>query len=341
MALRLEAAANQGKIIHFDVVTPWQRPSRDVERRPTQLEKITGGIAIGILLVVVCTGALLARRNFRVGRGDRRGAFRIAFGLFALQMIAWLLGAHHVASVWEMGLFINGVGVALLLAALSWLLYIALEPYVRRRWPRTLVSWNRLLSLQLRDPLVGRDILVGFTAGIVMTAIVAATVAITGRFSAPPEPSLFDTDTLLGFRHILASLISTVPLILVSTLGNLILIFVLRVIGRRDWIAGALFVLVNAGLVAAILENHWIGFLLGAVTGAVAMVLLMRFGVVALIAQSFASVLLSRLPTSTDFAGPYLPTTIVCALALAAIALYAFRVALAGKTIFSEALLES
>jgi serine/threonine-protein kinase len=46
-----------------------------------------------------------------------------------------------------------------------WALYIALEPYVRRRWPATLVSWSRLLAGRFRDPLVGRDVLVGCLAG--------------------------------------------------------------------------------------------------------------------------------------------------------------------------------
>jgi hypothetical protein len=41
--------------------------------------------------------------------------------------------------------------------AASW----ALEPYLRRRWPERIISWNRLLAGEFRDPLVGRDILIG------------------------------------------------------------------------------------------------------------------------------------------------------------------------------------
>ena len=39
--------------------------------------------------------------------------------------------------------------------------YMAFEPYVRRRSPRTLISWTRLLAGRFRDPLVGADLLVG------------------------------------------------------------------------------------------------------------------------------------------------------------------------------------
>ncbi|MBK9472486.1 MAG: hypothetical protein IPO18_09410 [bacterium] len=43
-----------------------------------------------------------------------------------------------------------------------WPAYVALESYVRRLWPRMLVSWARLVSGPgVAHPLVGRDILVG------------------------------------------------------------------------------------------------------------------------------------------------------------------------------------
>ncbi len=47
------------------------------------------------------------------------------------------------------------LGHALLHALQMWLCYLAVEPYVRRLWPRMLVGWARLVSGRLRDPLVG------------------------------------------------------------------------------------------------------------------------------------------------------------------------------------------
>ncbi len=41
------------------------------------------------------------------------------------------------------------------------MIYIALEPSVRRYWPRLLISWSRLMAGDFRDPMVGRDLLVG------------------------------------------------------------------------------------------------------------------------------------------------------------------------------------
>src|SRR5262249_13026808 len=49
--------------------------------------------------------------------------------------------------------------------------YLAVEPYARRRWPKLLVSWQRLLSGRFRDPLVGRDLLLGSLLGAALAAV--------------------------------------------------------------------------------------------------------------------------------------------------------------------------
>ena len=49
-------------------------------------------------------------------------------------------------------------------AALA-LLYIALEPLVRARWPHSIVTWNRLLAGRWLDAQVGSHILIGATVG--------------------------------------------------------------------------------------------------------------------------------------------------------------------------------
>jgi hypothetical protein len=48
--------------------------------------------------------------------------------------------------------------------------YLAIEPVVRRRWPSTLIAWTRLLSGRPMDPLVGRNVLVGATLGVLGSA---------------------------------------------------------------------------------------------------------------------------------------------------------------------------
>jgi hypothetical protein len=45
--------------------------------------------------------ALLAWHNFRAGRGDIRGASRLAAFVFGVEVLEWLCDAHHVSVIDE------------------------------------------------------------------------------------------------------------------------------------------------------------------------------------------------------------------------------------------------
>ena len=96
--VRIEAAAYHGKPVYFEIIEPWTTPYR--AQQDTHLVRLRILlIAVGVLALIVLTGAfLLARHNLRLGRGDRKGAFKLALFIFILQMVAWLFGAHHVFS---------------------------------------------------------------------------------------------------------------------------------------------------------------------------------------------------------------------------------------------------
>ena len=57
--------------------------------------------------------------------------------------------------------------LTLFFATELWLFYVALEPYVRRFWPQVMIGWTRRSRAGVRDPLVGRDVLVGVAAGTI------------------------------------------------------------------------------------------------------------------------------------------------------------------------------
>ena len=159
--MRIEAAAYRGKPVYFELIGPWTRPERMQPYQPTAGERAFLVIGIVLLLSLLVAGAMLARRNLRLGRGDRRGASRLAAFVFAAWAVGWFFGAHHVPNSSELGLFMEFLVWGLGWSCFIWVLYIALEPYVRRRWPATLVSWSRMLAGGFRDPLVGRDVLIG------------------------------------------------------------------------------------------------------------------------------------------------------------------------------------
>ena len=117
-----------------------------------------------------------ARRNLRMGRGDRRGATRQALFFFSLLGIEFIF-RDHFGSIYTL----------LVTPVVFWLMYIALEPFVRRRWPGMLIGWSRLLAGNFRDPLVGRNLLVGCAGGIVLAMLPYLGMAFASLLNAPQE----------------------------------------------------------------------------------------------------------------------------------------------------------
>ena len=193
--IRVEAASLRGRPVAFRIVEPWTtaaasespgwvRPWEVVSDNWLRLAHI--GFHFSLLLGL----GLLARRNLRSGRGDRRFAFRLACVLFVLVMLQWLLAAHHVPERSEFELFIGGLYRGFFAFALGWLFYIVLEPYARRLWPRTMISWVRLLDGRVRDPQLGRDVLVGCLVGVGYSLLLQADrsrARLAGRRSSAPR----------------------------------------------------------------------------------------------------------------------------------------------------------
>ena len=234
--LRIEAAAYRGRPVWFEILSPWTRPDRD---RPFALstgERVARGTAILLAVGLVAAGAVLARHNLRLGRGDRRVAFRLALALTALGIGAFALTAHHVAdSALELLLLARSAGMALLLATLLWLFYLALEPYVRRLRPWTLVSWTRLLNGGYRDAVVGRDVLIGMVWGA-GAAVLFPLLSRAERWFGQPaqEPQVNFLDTLLATRTLFGFVLSLPRGSTLLGLGLLLFFLMLRFVTRRD-----------------------------------------------------------------------------------------------------------
>jgi serine/threonine-protein kinase len=86
-------------------------------------------------------------------------------------LVGWLLYGKHVAAPAELSLAFAELAQALLFGASLWVMYMALEPFARRYWPRQLTSWTRLLGGDWRNPLVGRDLLLGMLGAGLCTAV--------------------------------------------------------------------------------------------------------------------------------------------------------------------------
>jgi serine/threonine protein kinase len=335
LPVRVEAASYRGRPVWFRIVEPWTRPERMEPWAPGAAQQVAKYLVAFLVALLIGVGAVLARRNLVLGRGDRRGAFRLATVLVAAGLVQWALQAHHVADTFaEMGLLARGAGMVVLLATLVWLFYLALEPSVRRLRPRTLVSWTRLLGGGLGDVAVGRDALVGATWGAVMAMVFAVVLRLPdwlGLPALPPKP--WNLDGLLGLHRQLAGVLDMITGEVLFGLGALLLYLILTFVLRRELVAIVAFVGFLAGLEVAAMSPDpvwlWLGVRLG-VMGAYAF-LLFRFGLFPAIVGMFVADCLVASPLTTDLGVWYSGPTLLAVPLVCVLGLLAFRAARGGS----------
>jgi serine/threonine-protein kinase len=340
LKIRVEAAAYRGRPVWFEVIAPWAKAERSAGYAWPKGKLVRQLVYMGMTVLLMGAAGFMARRNTVLGRGDRRGAFRVALLLFVIGVAAWGLGAHHVAdSGAQMSLLARGAGFVLLQSTLVWLFYLAVEPYARRLRPWTLVSWTRLLGGGLSDPVVGRDTLVGLAWAVACPALVALSRLVTAwRGEAAPEPMMNWTETLQGPGALVSVLLQMATSSIIFAMGALLLFVLVRLLLRSDLLAVAAIAALTVGpglLVGG--EVSWPDTLVTVVWAVSWIVILLRFGLLAGMVGFFASELLESLPLTTDL-GSWTAGPTLAALALAGLlAVLSFRSA-AGSTGLRRAL---
>lgn len=335
ITLRVEAAAYRGRPVWFEIVNPWTRPEREQVFPFTPGQRGMQAFYVLVMVALVAVGGLLAYRNIRLGRGDRRGAFRLALVLATLGVASWALRSHHVPDPGaELVLFARGAGIAVLVAALLWLFHLALEPYVRRLRPWTLVSWARLLKGGTRDAVVGRDVLIGLAGGTalaLLSVLARALVVWLGRPEPPPEA--FAIDALVSTRRLL-SYVAGLPVdATLSGLALLLLFLVLRLVTRRDRVAAAFVVaFLVSGDLTGTKENAWLLLPFAVAAWAAFVGVMLRFGVLAAITAVLTANLLSFPPLVYAPGSWTGAATFVVLPLLIVLAVMAFRSAVGGHS---------
>ena len=339
--MRVEAAAYRGKPVYFELIGPWTRAERMQPYQPTTGERAFLVILILLLLSMLVVGAILARRNLRLSRGDRRGAFRLAVFVLGALAVAWFFGAHHVSNFAEFPLFIEFLSWGLLWSCFLWVLYIAMEPYVRRRWPATLVSWSRLLAGGFRDPLVGRDVLAGCLWGAFVVSLDRLLWFVPSWLGHPPALPLVGPDwQFLGARSIIAYISNDSVFALFISLGILFILFLLRAMLRKEWAASLAWVLLLTVFLSVRRDSVPVAIVDNLIVQSVIVFLLRRLGLLWLVVAIFFEGIVSRFPLTTQMSSWYAGISLAGILLMAAITLYGFYTSLGGRPAFGGPVLE-
>ncbi|MBA3569867.1 MAG: protein kinase, partial [Pyrinomonadaceae bacterium] len=329
--IRIEAAAYRGKPVHFKIINPWDKPER---QEPTglsgQLQALFTLILVVFVLVLIGS-VVLAIRNLRLGRGDRKGALRLAIFVFTFTLLSRIFTAHHIPTFGEFGTVLNGLQDSLFAAAFFWVVYMAIEPFVRRRSPHRIISWSRLLGGDFRDPLVGRDILIGALFGVAITLWQLSFFFVRQWLDSTLGPSGEPASVKLGMGYFVQALETQLNTPLVNQFLLLFLILLLSLILRRDWlgfIAGWLVFTAALALLWGGALPNWIS---AAVTAGLGIFVLYRYG---LLAAMFALLFLHmyiHFPVTTNFTAWYATGFVIDLIILLLLVFYAFRTSLAGQ----------
>jgi len=254
--------------------------------------------------------------------------------------LVWLTGSHHVASTEaELQSFVRLGGILALITAAMWIVYLALEPYVRKLWPDALLGWSRLLAGHFRDPRVGRDVLIGVGFGVTISllSVAKATVIPALGFPAPYPRYGFSEAALAGagaaFWGALLESLGALGAALFTILG----IVLLRLVLRQRWLA-----LIVVGFVMSLTATYdmnpglpWsLAFPLA--SGVLLTVVTVRFGVLALVVARFTWGILETMPMTLNVSHWSAAASNWTLALLIGLTLFGFYASRAGQPLFGE-----
>ncbi len=336
--IRVEGAAFRGRIVYAELVGPWSRPARMKAYEPTASEKALQFFLLALVVGVSGGATVLAWHNRRSGRGDSRGAARVGLLGGAMFFAVWMVAGKHVPTPHEFVVFFEHVAWSMLAGAGFWAVYISVEPFVRRHWPHAIISWTRLLAGGIRDPLVGRDVLIGVLFGAASAALASGSTVLEYRYGGMPAATAL-LDSLLGANHIMAVSLLALPNALIQMLVAFFLLFLMRALLRKPRLVATAFVLLFAAIASLGNATPLIDFPLAALVGAAIYFVLTRFGLVAFVVGEYVNFLFTLSPMTADFNASYFGASVFAILFTLAIAAYGLHTALAGRSIIRDDLL--
>jgi hypothetical protein len=285
-------------------------------------------LLMGTLVAVVVIGIALARNNLRAGRGDLRGASRLALCMTAVLLGLWVCSVHVVVDPTLVVMFLLAVCTSVAYGALLWTVYLALEPFVRRHWPQVLVSWTNVLSGRFSDPVVGRDVLIGVGLGVWFFVIFRSLIwFVDFGFVASPG----DLELLRGLRRTVAVVLEETPYAIRNVLLYFFVLFVLRVLFRNQWAAVIAFTAFWTILTALSNDPIWAGVLAGLLYFGTAAFVISRWGLLSFAVGTFVNALMFDVPATLDPSAWYFGNTMLLIAIVVGLALWSFYTSVGGR----------
>jgi serine/threonine-protein kinase len=348
---RVEAGADHGRPVYFRVGGPWHRAVRRglAKSEEENSRETASRYTTDLWNVIFAAIVVLAVRNLLGGHADVGTAVRMGAVIGGLALVARATAGWHAADA--LGFFPAALGWAAWVSVVAGGSYLGVEPAVRRRWPWRLTGWVRLFAGRLRDPLVGRDLLVGIACGVLFLLAYTTAGEVAVHFAAPAgfEPSLnptwFSSGAYFGATAPApARILGAAGRFFGAAFFDLCLALVVFLLTRRESVAWAA---VFAVTVALSMLKNWSGSWSGdglmmitlVVQCGVTVALLIRFGLLAAATASGTQALLLMTPLSADPSAWYFGTGLIIAAGVVVVASYCCYTAVGGWSVLRAGLI--
>jgi serine/threonine-protein kinase len=283
----VEGALSHGTPVFFQASGPWLAQSAPPKQEAKKRAFTAINVGVVVFILALVTTIPLARHNMRAGRGDQRGAYRVGLFTLSVLLLSWVFGSDHQMDARELNLLVAAIGEALFRSVVVGLLYLAIEPLIRQRWPHALIPWNRVLEGNFRDPVVGRSALVGLVLAST-NALLRNGLLISDEMSPViAEPDLLNA--MVSNSYSVSFLLALISDSVSIPLGLFALFSTFRIAFRSQWIAGiALTVIIESYVNLQHQTFEISGLMVGASFSLLWLVGVMRFGLIAGMSMWFA-----------------------------------------------------
>ncbi len=319
---RVEIATWHGTPTMVKTTFPWDSQAKAAQSTPgSALLRIVpaGALVVGFLFAVA-----LARRNWRANRADRKGAFRIAVVRYIISVLTWTGEIHPIPSGDLFGFIVHNLFASVLPAFYVWMLYLALEPALRARWPHAIVTWNRLLAGKWNDAQLHAHFLTGAAAGsafVILAELVQWWLSERGTIDAGPS-----LNTVLGVREWVAQHALDAGSAMSFGIVLFFALFGLRVLFRKNWAAGLVGAVILPLLDGGAFRSENVPLMLAIFVAIYGMLLflLLRYGLIVSIAALFFLNSFSYVMLGANWKTFYTPSGLASGLLLTGMVMYSF-----------------